>query len=101
MAYHFYRKIKPLFSYMHCGYIHKDAIAITKHWHQNICFLRKSNTIVTPKMFTLFVTMKFNFYSKVKLIFSYNDYGCIEKDTTDIRKNLNQNIHPAVLRVCL
>ena len=35
MEFNWYGKIKLLLSYMHYGYIGKDATAIRKYWHQN------------------------------------------------------------------
>ena len=46
-------------------------------------------------MFTLFVKMEFNFYSKIKLLLSYMHYGYIDKDATGIWKDCHNNNHQA------
>ena len=50
-------------------------------------------------MFTLYVKMEFNFYSKLKVLFLYMHYGYIDKYETAIRKHCHQNDRHAVFGV--
>ena len=56
-------------------------------------FVHSIKIIVTPEVLTLYVIMEFNFYRKVKLLFSYMDCGYIEEDAVAIRKQCRQNKH--------